>query len=84
MPRSDELPAVIVHHEPAIAEMERPIVRRAARELLALETWTTALAPQAVVRALESDGAAPLDRELASQLVARIQAHRAAIARADE
>ncbi|MDQ3037979.1 MAG: hypothetical protein M3Y87_36630 [Myxococcota bacterium] len=69
---SDQLPAALVYHEPAIAEMDRPIVRRAARELLALETWTTGLAAQAVVRALEADGAGPIDRELASQLVPRI------------
>lgn len=69
----DDLEDAILHHEPLIREMDRALVRRAARGLLATDSWGHTLSAQALVRALVESGD-PADRDLARALVARIAA----------
>ena len=72
-----DLETAILHHEPHVAEMNLEIVRRAARELLAVDPWRHTLAAQALVRALGGTGDAS-DIDLARSLVARMDAMDAA------
>lgn len=66
------LETALLYHEPLIPEMDRALVRSAARALLATAKWKEhTLSPQALVRTLGATGD-PRDADLARALVARI------------
>ena len=74
--RADGLEDVLLYHEPVVPELDRDIIHRAARELLANERWRHGLAAQVLVRALAPDGTPRTeeDADLARALTERIAA----------
>lgn len=73
---ADGLEDVLLYHEPVVPELDREIIHRAARELLAKERWRHSLAAQVLVRALAPDGTPRTaeDADLSRALTERIAA----------